>query len=107
MKDILGRTIQVGDIVAHGTRSGNSGDLNVKIVSEIKDNQAKVVNYYRVTCEYDKDNRKWRDVTPYYKKSGSGWTSMNLLVVNESIPTDLSNFLRSILQEIICQKINL
>lgn len=35
MKDITGRVIKKGDILAVGQRSGNSGDLDIRIVKDI------------------------------------------------------------------------
>lgn len=36
-KDYLGNEINIGDTVAFGYRSGNSGAITVKIIKDIKD----------------------------------------------------------------------
>lgn len=97
MKDILKREIQVGDIVAHGTRSGNSGDLNIKIVADVKDDTCKVINYYYSDQKWNNETRNWEDVEPFYEKAGSGWAQGNLLIVNESVTDELHYFLKSLL----------
>lgn len=109
MKDILGRELKVGDIVAHGTRSGNGGDLNVKIIAEIKSSvetrwgntremkKYKVINYNHVTRQWDKDAREYVDCEPHYEKGGTGWSEGHcMLIVNESIPNDLKEFLQGL-----------
>jgi hypothetical protein len=37
MKDITGREIKIGDILAVGQRSGNSGDLDIRVVAGFKE----------------------------------------------------------------------
>lgn len=108
MIDILGREIKVGDIVAHGTRAGNSGDLNVKIVADIRktkeeynDNEiekCKVINFYFGSHTWDREKREWVDVGPHYEKGGIGWSQgNNMLIVNESVPQDIKDFLQSLI----------
>ncbi len=109
MKDILGRELKIGDIVAHGTRSGNGGDLNVKIIAEIRHKtetrwghereleQCKVINYSYVTRVWDKESRQYVDCEPHYEKGGTGWSEgYCMLIVNESVPNDLKDFLRGL-----------
>lgn len=109
MKDILGREIKVGDIVAHGTRSGNSGELSVKIIADIIEKKeyewsdslvekCKVINFSYIDREWNRETREWEDVAPHYEKGGSGWSlGMNMLVVNESVPDEVHYFLKSLL----------
>lgn len=108
MKDLLDREIKIGDIVAHGTRSGNSGAISIKIVVDKRDEpirfnekytreELKVINYAHITREYNDETSEWQDVEPYYKKSGTGWAQGNLLIINESVPQDLKDFLQSLL----------
>lgn len=108
MKDILGREIKVGDIVAHGTRSGNSGDLNVKIIADTKmtkerwtDHEiekVKVINFYFGDQEWNKETQKWEATEPHFEKGGIGWSAGgNMLIVNESVPKDVKEFLKSLL----------
>lgn len=107
MKDILGREIKVGDIVAHGQRSGNGGSISVKVVTEIakrkpdrwsyETEQIKVTNYRYVTSEYNKETKSWNDVRPYYEKGGAGWTDGDRIVIlSEPVPDELHYFLKSI-----------
>lgn len=107
MKDILGREIKIGDIVAHGTRSGNSGDLNIKIIADKKlykeqwsgneIEKLKVINYTYIDKQYNTDLREWEPVEPHYEKGGIGWsTGYCMLVINESVPDELRDFLRSL-----------
>ena len=108
MIDILGREIKVGDIVAHATRSGNSGAIGIKIIADARmandrwgsgeHEEVKVINYEYITREYNYDTRSWYDVEPYYKKGGSGWSAGGtFVVINESVPDELKNFLRSLI----------
>lgn len=104
MKDILDREIKIGDIVAHGTRSGNGGSISIKIVADKKMRESrwssaeievvKVINYSYITRKYNQDTEKWEDVEPHYEKGGTGWSEGGtFLIVNESIPEDLKEFL--------------
>lgn len=97
MKDILNREIKVGDIVAHGTRAGNGGDLNIKIVADVKDETCKVVNYYYGNQKWSDETRNWEDVEPFYEKRGSGWAQGSLLIVTESVPNELRYVLKGFL----------
>lgn len=108
MKDILGRELKVGDIVAHGTRSGNSGDLNVKIIVDKKKTEArwvtseiekfKVINFSFVNRSWDKEKGSYEDCEPHYEKGGTGWSEgYNMLIVNESVPTEVKEFLKGLL----------
>lgn len=108
MKDILGREIKVGDIVAHGTRSGNGGAISVKIIADSKmaknrwsDNEfekLKVINFYINDRKWDEEKREWYAVEPTYEKGGSGWSEGGtFLIVNESVPEDIATFLRSLI----------
>lgn len=101
MKDILGRKLKVGDIVAHGTRAGNGGSLSVKIIADLREqpirynkdytrSEAKVINYKYVEREYN-------DVEPHYEKGGTGWAQGEVLIVTESIPIELREFLESLI----------
>lgn len=99
MKDILGREIKVGDIVAHGTRSGNSGDLNVKIVAGVKEDTCKVINYYYGKRKWNPDIQEWKDVPAFYEKGGSGWAQGNILIVTESVPDELHYFLKGLIPD--------
>lgn len=106
MKDILGREIKVGDVVAHGTRSGNSGALSVKIIADhrfVKDRwsdrqieKVKVINFTYMDRKWNRDTREWEDLPePQFEKGGSGWSEGGtFLVVNESVPDDVKNFLK-------------
>lgn len=108
MKDLLGREIKIGDIVAHGTRSGNSGALSVKIVTDMRNEpirfnenytreQLKVINYRFVDRKWNKEASEWQDCEPHYEKGGTGWAQGEMLIVNEAIPEDLREFLRSLI----------
>ena len=107
MIDILGTELKVGDIVAHGTRAGNSGDLNIKVIAEFKQepsrygsgmvDMVKVINYNYVTQDFDRETRTWSDVFPHYEKGGTGWSSgYSMLVVNESVNQKLKDFLKGL-----------
>lgn len=93
-KDIVGRKIEEGDIVAVGQRSGNGGSLSVAIVLEV----------FSETDSYtSKDTEKIRVLG-----SGKNWHTdkftvnsrygdtfpARVVVINESAPNQLDRILR-------------
>lgn len=104
MKDFLGQEIKIGDIVAHGQRSGNSGVISIKIVKELrtvdkwnsKIDEVKVVGYAYLEHKWDKETREWTKVEPYYQLKQGGWTYPSvLIVINDSVPKEIKEFLQS------------
>ena len=106
MKDILDREIKIGDIVVHGQRSGNSGALYVKIVTDTRkvnrswgQDELKVCGYEYITQEYNRDLRKWQTTIPYYRLSKGGWTfPERIIVITESVSEELRDILRSLVK---------
>lgn len=103
MKDLLGQEIKEGDIVAHGQRSGNSGSIQVKLVTELRQrdhygdkiDEVKVIGYSQPTHKYNKDTGKWEETEAYYKMNDrGGWTTPDvLIVINDQVPAELKDFL--------------
>lgn len=101
MIDILGNTIEVGDIVAHGQRSGNSGSIGIKVVLDTLEEDdrrgRKVLKVKVAGCELIE--RTWVDgnlvdVKPFYRMNRAGWTTPEVLVVlGKSIPEELKEFI--------------
>lgn len=103
MIDILGRTIAVGDIVAHGQRSGNEGCILVKVVTELRDDgndrwdsqQVKVRGYTMTKWFYDKETKKGEHRDGLFMNDRAGWTyPERLLVINEAIDPEVREFLQ-------------
>ncbi len=110
MIDILGHEIHVGDIVAHGQRSGNSGCITIKLVTETRESdnswysdkgfgEVKVIGYTYLDHDWNKETREWEPVEPHYElNSRGGWTTSDvLIVINDSVPNELKQFLTSCL----------
>lgn len=104
MKDILGQEIKVGDIVAHGQREANSGRISVKIVIEARSrehysrtiDEVKVIGYRTLRWNYNKETKSGEYENGMFVNDHAGWTTPDvLLVVNDSVPKKIKEFLQS------------
>lgn len=104
MKDFLGQEMQIGDIVVHGQRSGNSGSLEIKLVLDMRESdyyghkreEVKVIGCSKRDMKWDPVKREWYDIDPEFTmNSRGGWTTPDvLMVVNDSVPSDIYTFLQ-------------
>ena len=103
MKDILGRYIEVGDIVAHGQRYGNSGSIEVKVVAELRDDskdnwdskQVKVRGYSTTKWFCDKESQNGEHRDGLFMNDRAGWTFPDrLVVITEAVDPEVRKFLQ-------------
>lgn len=110
MKDILGREIKVGDIVAHGQRSGNGGSLAVKLVTNTriregysgkKHEEVHVLGYSTTKWLHDEATNKYSYQDGLFINGRGGWTTPDVIVViTESVPANIKEFLQGKLNEV-------
>jgi len=106
MKDVLGRELKVGDIVAFG--SPNRGSVSVRIVAGFRErgihtrtvNEVFVRGVSKIVSKYDREKREWIDIEPYLEMERGGWTfSDRVIVINESVPEEIKSFLQESINE--------
>lgn len=103
MKDILGRDIKVGDIVARGHRSGAGGGMSINLVLELRDDgldnwnsqEIKVIGYSDRKWVYDKETRNGEYKEGFYMNDRGGWTFPDrVVVITEVVPASVREFLQ-------------